>query len=252
MYFGAIDSTVTWTDTHDQTLFLQIRTGQWFVGNAVYTALWDGLEEGRALDTAIANLAKAGADPVQVRRDVERDLPGLLRAGILTRRRPGSPPQRLQAIVGDETQPGRREWVDSTDRIPRRVAMVGAVGFMAAMLLKPLPFRMQLEVLMAIRRACPLRPGLSDTRRLATAVKRAARWYPGRAECLEQSMGAFVAGALLRAAPSWCIGGRIVAASDDGWALDPSAPRHAWVESSDRTPVDYAEQDARSVTMLRV
>jgi hypothetical protein len=241
-YYGATDRTFVAIDDGHNILFLQVRTGRLAGGNANVASVWEQFEEnpGVDLDGAIAAAAEQiGMHPSVLRAQVRGTAAHLISDGILTTRRPGPPPRRLRAILADESaQPARREPADPDQRVPARVAIAGAVALAIALVLKRLPFWVQLEILAAIRRVRPQRATLSDTRRLAAAVKRAARRCPGRVECLEQSMGAFIAGALLAAAPDWCHGGSLL---QDTY--------HAWVQADD-TAVDYTDQYGVELTTM--
>jgi hypothetical protein len=246
-YYGATDRTISALDGGQNILFLQLRTGRLAGGNSTVACVWEELERnpGIDLDGAIAAAAaRIEIDPRELGAQMERPIAVLRRDGILTTRLPSDPPPRLRGIVAGETdQPTRREPADSDQAIPRSIAVVGAVGLAIALLMRMLPFWIQLEILIAIRRARPRRPPLTDTRRLAGAIKRAARYYPGVVECLEQSIAAFIAGALLGAAPDWCHGGSL---QNDAY--------HAWVQSSD-TAIDYTNQyqgGSALITMIRL
>jgi hypothetical protein len=71
--------------------------------------------------------------------------------------------------------------------------------------------------------------------RSVEALRRAARWYPGRAACLERSLAAVLLAAAVRRRLDWCLGsapdpfrfhswvavaGQLVAAADDDPGLD--------------------------------
>ncbi len=240
--YGATDRTFSATDDEHNILFLQLRTGQLAGGNSPVAHVWEEFEREPGLDlegAIAAAAARTGIDPAELRAQMQGLIRTLRSAGVLTTRPPGEPPRRLRAILADETsQPKLREPADLGASVPRRVAIAGAIGLLIALALQRLPFWVQLEILIAIRRARAQRPALSDTRRLAAAVKRTARRYPGRAECMEQSMAAFIAGALLGAAPDWCHGGSLL---DDSY--------HAWVQA-ESIAVDYTDQYGVSLTTM--
>jgi hypothetical protein len=241
--YGATDVTVAARDADGYVLFLQTGTNQWVVAGPAAWRVWQALERGLNVQDAV--VAAAGStDTAGVSAHLEPALPELARAGILTGRRPAPPAERLRSILAGGAPAPRRESVDSLDRRDgesARVTLAAAAGFALALVLRLLPFRLRLEVLISVRRCRPRRPGLAETRRLAAAVKRIASRWPGSADCLEQSMASFLAGALRRAAPEWCLGGSIEGAS-----------YHAWVQAGD-VAVDHAPQDgAEFMTMLRV
>jgi hypothetical protein len=233
-FYGATDRTLVAEDGDGNILFLQLRTGRLAGGNGNVAAVWMEFERtpGIELDSAITAAAtRIGMDRGQLGAQMEKPLAVLMKDGIITTRPPGSPSPRLRAIVADEAdQPARREPADDEMRVPRRVAIAAAAGLAIALVLKPLPFWAQLQILLTIRRLRPRRAGLTETRLLAAAVKRAARHCPGPTECLEQSLGTFIAGALTGAPPDWCHGGSLM-----------TDTYHAWVQAG-RTAVDYTDQ----------
>jgi hypothetical protein len=56
------------------------------------------------------------------------------------------------------------------------------------------------------------------------SCQRAARWYPGRAACLEISLAAFIALALRGYRADWCIGCRLGPAEAHAWIETASGP----------------------------
>ncbi|SHN31015.1 lasso peptide biosynthesis B2 protein [Streptomyces yunnanensis] len=63
---------------------------------------------------------------------------------------------------------------------------------------------------------------------LVGAVRHTSRWWPGRAACMETSLGAVLAAALLGYRLNWCLGPRF---------SPPPTEYHAWVELPDHGPV---------------
>jgi len=247
MYFGATDRTLAVVDDDHNILFLQLRTGRLAGGNSLVASVWEHFEQnpGVDLEGAIAAVAQRnGTEPAELSAQMHEPVAVLRRDGIITTRPPGEPPARIQAIRASETaQPTRREAADPDGSVPRRFTIAAAIGLTISIAVGWLPFWLQLEILIAVRRLRPKRPGLAGTQRLADAVARAARRYPGRTECLEQSIAAFVAGALLGAAPDWCHGGSLL-----------SDTYHAWVQA-DRVAIDYTDQYQDGVlltTMIRL
>jgi hypothetical protein len=240
--YAATDRTFVTLDSDRNILFLQLRTGRLTGANAQVAEVWQEFEQcpGIDLDRAIVAAAeRIGMDPATLRSQMRGPVSVLLKDGILTTRPPAVPPRRIVAILAGETaQPERREPANPRETVPGRVAIASAMGLSIMLILKRLPFWVQLEILMAIRRALPQHATVAQTRQLAAAVNRAARWCPGRTECLEQSIAAFIGGALLGAPPYWCHGGSLL---NDLY--------HAWVQAED-TAIDYTDQYGGSITTM--
>jgi hypothetical protein len=99
---------------------------------------------------------------------------------------------------------------------------------MMAILLLRLPFRHTVRVVRCARRLGhrPLNPDPAAA--LIAAVQHTGRLWPGRIACMERSLGAVLAAALLRRELSWCVGAR--------FALPPTE-YHAWASLPGVGPV---------------
>ncbi|MFC8794980.1 lasso peptide biosynthesis B2 protein [Streptomyces cinereoruber] len=86
-------------------------------------------------------------------------------------------------------------------------------------------YRPMLELARRVGRR-PLGPASAEA--LMGAVRHAARWWPGRAACMETSLGAVLAAALLGRRLDWCLGARFA---------PPPVEYHAWAELPDHGPV---------------
>jgi hypothetical protein len=103
--------------------------------------------------------------------------------------------------------------------------LAGIIGFGASVLiLRLLPLRFTLALVHLL--GCRMPPAnVEQAEAGVNGVRRASRYYPGRAVCMETSLAAVLAGLLHLHRAQWCIGGRTL----------PYAA-HAWVEA-DNTPV---------------
>lgn len=111
------------------------------------------------------------------------------------------------------------------DNLARRDQLLGAISLVTSYALLRLSFPMVTKTVTFVgRRARPA--SLPDGQAAVAAVRHAACWFPGRAACLETSLGAVIAARLRGRRLDWCIGARTL----------PYAA-HAWVEA-DRHPVD--------------
>ncbi|MEU8723501.1 lasso peptide biosynthesis B2 protein [Streptomyces antimycoticus] len=103
-----------------------------------------------------------------------------------------------------------------------------AAGFALALVLLRLPIRFTFRAVRWARRVGrrPLTAAQADV--LVTAVRHAGRLWPGRAACMETSLGAVLAAALLGRHLNWCLGVRF---------SPPPVEYHAWAELPGHGPV---------------
>ncbi|MFF0170690.1 lasso peptide biosynthesis B2 protein [Streptomyces prasinus] len=198
----------------DGLALMDIRTGrgQWRFLDPVGARLWQKITDGATPAAAITDLTtywhSKGADPDQVRTDLTALTADLERAGLL---------HRAPAI-----QPGATE-VRFTTPVPTAAGrhVAGHVGlFLALVLLRLLPIRCAIAAARTVTRL-PGRAALPQEAEAAfTAVRRAARLWPGRAACLEESLAAHFTAALTGHRVRWVIGARFT----------PQGA-HAWIEA---------------------
>ncbi|MFF2026707.1 lasso peptide biosynthesis B2 protein [Streptomyces sp. NPDC058171] len=108
-----------------------------------------------------------------------------------------------------------------------------AAGLVLALVLLRLPFRHTVRTVRWARRAgCrPLAPARATA--LVEAVRHAGHLWPGRAACMETSLGAVLAAALLGQRLDWCLGARFA---------PPPVEYHAWAELPGHGPIgEYTE-----------
>lgn len=103
-----------------------------------------------------------------------------------------------------------------------------AAGLALALMLLRLPFRHTARAARWARRVGrrPMTAAQADV--IVTAVKHAGRLWPGRAACMETSLGAVLAAALLGRRLNWCLGVRF---------SPPPVEYHAWAELPGHGPV---------------
>jgi hypothetical protein len=103
--------------------------------------------------------------------------------------------------------------------------LTGLIGFCAALLiLRILPLRRATALVARLGRHRP--PATTaEAQAAVNGARRASRYFPGRAACMENSLAAVLAGLLHRRKTDWCIGARTLPYTT-----------HAWVEAED-TPV---------------
>ncbi|MER5973651.1 lasso peptide biosynthesis B2 protein [Streptomyces sp. NPDC002055] len=113
-----------------------------------------------------------------------------------------------------------------TGTFGERVA--ATAGLLLALLLLLLPFQHTVRVVRWARVAGlrPLPQARSEA--LVSAVRHAGRWWPVRVACMETSLGAVLAAALLGQRLDWCLGVR--------FSPEP-VEYHAWAALPDVGPV---------------
>ena len=126
----------------------------------------------------------------------------------------------------------------SAGKITTRQQLIGTVSLLSAYLLLQLPFRIVVRTVALLDRGA-VRASAADGQLAVAVVRNAARWFPGRAACLETSLGAVLAARLHGRRLDWCIGARQL----------PYAA-HAWVEAEGQ-PIDEPP-DRRHLLLLRV
>lgn len=119
-----------------------------------------------------------------------------------------------------------------------------AVGLALALVLLRLPFRHTVRAVRWARRAGRRPLPAAKAEALVTAVRHTGRLWPGRAACMETSLGAVLAAALLGRRLSWCLGARF---------SPPPVEYHAWAELPGGGPVgEYTEAGWHHHTALTI
>lgn len=113
---------------------------------------------------------------------------------------------------------------DAQTRPPLADRIVGLAAFATAItLLRCIPFRATLAAARAVKRFVRRSAGQVEAERALAARAWAAKFFPGRAACLEVSLAAFLAATARGRAVDWCIGCR----------FNP-CESHAWIEADGR------------------
>ncbi|MGM9333634.1 lasso peptide biosynthesis B2 protein [Streptomyces murinus] len=117
-------------------------------------------------------------------------------------------------------------------------------GVLLALLLLKLPFRHTARTVRCARKIGRRAPATARAETLVAAVRHAGRWWPGRVACLETSLGAVLAAALLGQRLDWCLGVRFT---------PPPVEYHAWAALPDGGPVgEYAAAGWHHQTALTI
>lgn len=187
--------------------------GRWQHLNTTAAALWHQLADGASPERAINDLTETfagqGADADTVEADLAalaaqlRDL-GLLGAPAAPAPDPGEP--HIRPALPTHTPLG------AADRAAGLAAMAAAL-----LLLRCTPIRTSIAVARALARI-PRRPAAADQADcLFAAVRRAARAWPGRAACLEESLACYLAAVLRGRRVTWVLGARTAPAGAHAW-----------------------------------
>ncbi|GGO58953.1 lasso peptide biosynthesis B2 protein [Streptomyces lasiicapitis] len=120
------------------------------------------------------------------------------------------------------------EAYSTTPTGPLGERLAAAAGLALALVLLRLPFRHTVRAARLARRIGQrnLDPARAET--LVSAVRHTARLWPGRAACMETSLGSVLAAALLGRRLTWCLGARF---------SPPPTEYHAWAELPEHGPV---------------
>lgn len=113
-----------------------------------------------------------------------------------------------------------------TGTCPERLA--AAAGLALALVLLRLPFRHTVRAARFARRLGRRDLDAARAEALVGAVRHTARLWPGRAACMETSLGAVLAAALLGQRLDWCLGARFA---------PPPVEYHAWADLPGHGPV---------------
>ncbi|MFP1629844.1 lasso peptide biosynthesis B2 protein [Streptomyces sp. 5K101] len=164
--------------------------GQWRFLDPISTELWQRIVAGTptadAIDTLTRSWAARGADSQTVRTDLTRVADDLTKRRLLTPAAVADPSPRPARVRVARHQPST---------FPARLAAHTGLA-LALTLLRCLPLRLTLTLARTARRM-PGRPAsLTRAEALHAAVRQAARGWPGRAACLEESLATLLAGAL--------------------------------------------------------
>ncbi|MEU5431006.1 lasso peptide biosynthesis B2 protein [Streptomyces olivoreticuli] len=188
--------------------------GRWVFLNCTGAALWQQLATGTppedAINSLTAHWAARGGAPEQIRADLVL-LVQALNAARLDPATSEPPPAPAPATVRFARPPRTRD----------RLAGAASLA-LALLLLRCAPIRAVITLARtASRLPCPpATPEEADA--LFAAVRAAARAWPGRAACAEESLGAFITALLYGRRVHWVLGARVAPAA-----------AHAWIETAD-------------------
>lgn len=219
-------------ETDGRLVVLNENTGSWHALNRAGADLYEELGRTSDLDDVVNQLARRYQNvlPDRIREDIDRMVADLVRRGLLE---PASYTRRPAAVL--------MATPDSSVAASRRHRVLTAIAFAGAVVLLRLPFRTSTKAVTTVKRWLAKQDATESEalRRLVTA-RLVTRYYPGRVACLELSLTAVLAGALLRQRIDWCF----------GFASDPQR-FHSWIEVGG-TPVTEPTDDPILPTYRRV
>src|SRR5579859_1363442 len=213
------------SEDHGAVLILDTNSGLWITLNPTAGAFWRNWQSGAGFeDVVVAIAAQYPEVPVKsIRTDAEQLVHALISRGLIE-----MIPQDARAGTATDMAEPKTAAAGSH---PRWYRVGGAlVALVVADLLVRCSFRLSFALVRASRRGwCREAATLPQGATNVAAVSRAARYYPGRAACLEQSLAAVLLSAVRRRRLDWCLG-------------SASAPYrfHAWVEAGGQ-PVDRSQ-----------
>lgn len=218
-------------DVDGRLVLLDVATGRWYLlnraGAIIYQVLRTDADIDRAVDALIDRYDGVPAD--RIRADVDALVSALVRRGLVELRddRARGPAGVLTALPADDT------------RVPVRWRIAAAAAFPIALVLLRLPFRTTTRLVTRYKAA---KSAATDAEALAAlgGAHWVGRHYPGRVACLEVSLTAVLAAALLGTRLDWCF----------GFAVDPYS-FHAWIEVTGR-PVNHPTDEPIPPTYRRV
>ncbi|WP_424893430.1 lasso peptide biosynthesis B2 protein [Streptomyces sp. XH2] len=194
---------------------MDIRTGRgrWHHLNTTAALLWHRLTDGASLERTVDGLVEAfvgqGADEGAVRADLAALVGQMRELGLLGARTAAAPEPVAVAV---------RPAVPTTTPVGAGDRVVGVVGMATALiLLRCTPIRVSITAARALARI-PVRPAApEEADRLVAAVRRAARFWPGRSACLEESLACYLAAVLRGRSVAWVVGARTAPAGAHAW-----------------------------------
>lgn len=115
----------------------------------------------------------------------------------------------------------------------------GLLGFLLAVVVLRLPLKYGVALVERFKLRVTRPASVGEARARVAAARGAARWFPGRAACLENSLAATLTCLLTGRSVDWCIGVRLM----------PYAA-HAWVEA-EGVPIGESSEPDRPYLLIQ-
>ncbi|WP_053735538.1 lasso peptide biosynthesis B2 protein [Nocardia sp. NRRL S-836] len=212
-------------------------SGRWMVLNSTAARLWRTVVEAGDVETGVDLLAESFPPTTVDRfRSDAHDVVNQMFANRLLATGPGGQP-------GWTAAKGRTSGVvQATARTSAATAVLAGWSLLMALLLLRLPFRYTLRVVGVLAEKWCTRPAsCAEALSAVASVESAADRYPGRAACLERSLGAVFAAGVRRRRMSWVMG---VAENPNRF--------HAWVEFDGKVVTRSTHSQPPFIRVLRV
>jgi Transglutaminase-like superfamily/Coenzyme PQQ synthesis protein D (PqqD) len=203
-------------DAHGGVLILDTDAGLWLALNPTAGDFWRSWQSGTGFEESVAQVAAWYPEvPLEsIRDDAERLVRDLFARGLIEAIPRG-------ALAGNATDMAEPRAAVPGPRPGWHRVVVALIALVIADVLVRCSFRRSFALVRVSRRSWCRRAATPRQAAIAvTAVSRAARCYPGRAACLEQSLAAVLLSAVRRRRLDWCLG-----SSSDPYRF------HAWVEA---------------------
>lgn len=202
------------SEDHGGVVILDTAAGLWMALNPTAGHFWRSWQSGAAFEEGVAEVAARYPDiPLKsIRADAEDFVWDLCSRGLIE----AVPPDVLGSAAADMAEdPAAAEL-----RPAWHLVVTAMLALVVASVFLRCSFRASFGLVRMSRRSwCRRVASPQQAGAAVAAVGRAARWYPGRAACLEQSLAAVLLAASRRRRLDWCMGS----------APDPYR-FHAWVE----------------------
>jgi Transglutaminase-like superfamily/Coenzyme PQQ synthesis protein D (PqqD) len=224
------------TQDHGGVVVLDTTAGRWLALNQTAGEFWRSWGGGAGFEEGVAQVAAMYPDVphASVRADAEQLLSELFSLGLIE----AIPQVATAATAAEMAEP--QETAGPGPGWLRTGA--AAIFLVAAAILVMCSFRLSFVVVRrSHRKWCSQAASLRQASVTVAAVSRAARHYPGRAACLEQSLAAVLLAAATRRRLDWCL----------GWATDPYR-FHAWVEVAGQPILSVGEQGSQRFGYERI
>jgi hypothetical protein len=242
------------SEDHGGVVILDIAAGEWIVLNRTAGELWRSWAAGTEFDEAISQVAAEypGVPEESVRADARQLLRELVdrrfietesgRESATARRSTAAAAPEPHHSLADQAGTSAGRSVGAAMAAPRDARqgpgrgwfriLIALIFLVAADLMLRCSFQ-RAVALVRLSRTWWCRSALPAGRavRAVDAVRRAARWYPMRAACLERSLAVVLLAMAARRRLDWCLG-----------SIPDPYRFHAWV-AADGAPVLAADDD---------
>ncbi|CAM3745619.1 lasso peptide biosynthesis B2 protein [Kibdelosporangium persicum] len=220
-------------DDRGNLTLLNQATGRWHLLNRTGAEFYQSLRAHQDIQTAIDSLVRRHPDvPAgQIQHDIELLVSALVARGLLV---PDELFRRQAAGILMTLPP-------TSQPNTRLQGFTALVAFPVALLLLKMPFRVTTAAVTRLKhRLCRRKATIAEAQGVLSAARRAGRFHPGRVACLEESLTAVLAAAIIGYRVDWCF----------GFAVDPLS-FHAWI-AVDGSPVTDNSDDPINSTYRQV